>query len=120
MEERLSLLTRACREKRQITFFYDHYEADGKRHHELSPTGEELLYRLHPFYLLSADDRYCLLGNVDGREELSAFFVDLMDEITLLDEPARTQKSLESRASQVKPSDFLAVSRDWYVGEQEL
>lgn len=118
--ERLASIATACQEKKQISFYYDHYEADGKRHHGLTGGGEEKVYRLHPFHLVASDGRYCLLGSEEGREALSSFFVDLMDQVTLLDVPARLQKSLESADAQVKPTDFLAVSQDLYAGNQEL
>ncbi len=118
--ERLCLLNQALREKRQITFFYDHYEADGKRHHGVLPTGEEKLIHLHPFYLFAADERYCLLGSEEGKESMTSFFVDLMEEITVLSEAARTQKSLAGADAQVKPADFLTVSKAWYAGNPEV
>ncbi len=119
-KEPLSVISQALQEKKQISFYYDHYEADGKRHHGLTPGGEEKLHQIHPFFVVAADDRYCLLGSEEGREVISPFFVDLMDQVTLLDESARLQKSLESADAQVKPSDFFAVSRDLYAGNQEL
>ncbi len=120
VNETVALLSRAVQEKKQISFYYDHYEADGKRHHGLTGGGEEKLYQLHPFYVVAADGRYCLLGSEEGREMISFFYVDLMDQVTMLEAPSRSQKSLETTDAQVKPSEFVTVMKDFYSGSEEL
>ena len=61
--EVLALLTRALSQKKQVSFYYDHYEADGKKHHGYTVSGEDKLYRVSPYHLVASDDRYFLLGN---------------------------------------------------------
>ena len=102
VREALILLSQALCEKKQISFFYDHYEVDGKRHHGVSPSGEARCYIVHPFQVVASDDRYCLLCNVEGREDISYFFVDRMADIALLSAPARGQKSLAGADASAK------------------
>lgn len=116
VRETLVLLSQALCEKRQISFYYDHYEVDGKRHHGVSPSGEARCYIVHPFQVIASDDRYCLLCNVEGREDISYFFVDRMADIILLSAPARGQKSLAGADASAKLDELLVADRDIYTG----
>ena len=116
VRETLVLLSQALCEKRQISFYYDHYEVDGKRHHGVSPSGEARCYIVHPFQVIASDDRYCLLCNVEGREDISYFFVDRMADIMLLSAPARGQKSLAGADASAKLDELLVADRDIYTG----
>lgn len=78
-----------------ISFYYDHYEADGKRHHGYTVSGEDRIYRVSPYQITASDDRYFLLCNEEGSEDISVFKVDMMTDVTVLEEPARLQKSLK-------------------------
>ena len=116
VRETLVLLSQALCEKRQISFYYDHYEVDGKRHHGVSPSGEARCYNVNPFQVIASDDRYCLLCNVEGREDISYFFVDRMADITLLSAPARGQKSLAGADASAKLDELLVADREIYTG----
>ena len=116
VRETLVLLSQALCEKRQLSFYYDHYEVDGKRHHGVSPSGEARCYIVHPFQVIASDDRYCLLCNVEGREDISYFFVDRMADIMLLSAPARGQKSLAGADASAKLDELLVADRDIYTG----
>lgn len=116
----LALLSRAITQKKQISFYYDHYEADGKKHHGYTVSGEDKLYRVSPYQLAASDDRYFLLCNEEGSEGISIFKADMMSEVTVLEEPARLQKSLESVEQGGKLSDALFAYHGVYTGNPVL
>ena len=82
----------------------------------MSPSGEARCYIVHPFQVIASDDRYCLLCNVEGREDISYFFVDRMADIMLLSASARGQKSLAGADASAKLDELLVADRDIYTG----
>lgn len=115
--EALALLTRALSQKKQVSFYYDHYEADGKKHHGYTVSGEDKLYRVSPYHLVASDDRYFLLGNEEGSEGISVFKTDMMSDVTVTEEPARLQTSLESVAQGGKLLSSLFAYHGLYTGD---
>ena len=115
--EVLALLTRALSQKKQVSFYYDHYEADGKKHHGYTVSGEDKLYRVSPYHLVASDDRYFLLGNEEGSEGISVFKTDMMSQVTVTEEPARLQTSLESVAQGGKLLSSLFAYHGLYTGD---
>lgn len=118
-EEWLPLLSKAMGEKKQISFFYDHYEADGKRHHNCLLSGEEKRYQLNPYELIASDDCYYLLGNQEGRKTMSAFSLDLLSEVEISDIAATPQKDLDGQAGEERLTDYLTACRYIYEGYPE-
>lgn len=116
-EETLAVISRACSQKKKISFYYDHYEADGKRHHGRTLSGEDRLYRVSPYQIIASDDRYFLICNEEDREGISVFKVDMMAGASLLEEPMRPQKSLEGMEQGEKISDFLFARHGVYTGQ---
>lgn len=118
-EEWLPLLSAAIGEKKQISFFYDHYEADGKRHHNCTLSGEEKRYQLNPYGLIASDDRYYLLGNQEGRKDISAFSLALLCDVEISEIAATPQKELDSQAGEERLTDYLTACRFVYDGYPE-
>ena len=116
----LQQLTQGIKGKKQIRFHYDHYEADGKRHHNVSPSGEEKWYQMSPYQLISSDERYYILGNQEGLESISAFSLDLMSDVEILDIPLRLQKELQGQAKEERYIDFFRPCQAMYTGSQEI
>ena len=100
----IALLTTAGEGKRKISFYYDHYEADGKRHHGRLPSGEDRLLSVSPLLIIASDDRYALLAEKD-EGGIEVYFLDLMSDVKLLEDPASdtlTQAVPPVRAAGVK------------------
>ncbi len=116
VDRELEILSRACTQKKQIRFFYDHYEADGKKHHGRTVSGEDRRYQASPYRLIASDDRYVLLCNLEGSEEVSVFKVDFMAEIEILEEPVRLQTTLDSLEKGGKLTDYIFAYRGMYTG----
>ena len=116
VEAALETISGAITEKKRVTFFCDHYEADGKRHHNTRAPGEDRVYRVSPYQIIASDGQYVLLGSSDGSEEISAFPVNLMAEVSLSDEPLRPQKSLKTADRDGKLGDYLFARQELYSG----
>lgn len=112
----LAILSKAMNQKKMISFYFDHYEADGKRHHGYTISGEAKLYRASPYQIIATDERYVLLCNLEGSEEISIFRVDLMSDISILDTPARLQTTLSGLAEGEKLSDWVYPWHGIYTG----
>lgn len=118
-DETLAVLTEAIEKKRKVQFFYDHYEADGKRHHRRDMDGSDHVYRVSPYAIAASDGRYFLLGNIDGREGITSFAAELFDGVALLEEEARPQKTIRDVEAGIRVSDFLSVLNRTYAGPSE-
>ena len=112
----IALLTTAGEGKRKISFYYDHYEADGKRHHGRLPSGEDRLLSVSPLLIIASDDRYALLAEKD-EGGIEVYFLDLMSDVKLLEDPASdtlTQaqiQALKRRITCILRMKFSAGSR---------
>ena len=109
-DETLAVLAEAIENKKMIQFFYDHYEADGKRYHGKDIGGIDRVYRVSPYVVAASDGRYFLLGNIDEKDEITPFAVELLDSVSLLEEEARPQKTIPGAEMGIRVSDFLSVS----------
>lgn len=98
-DETLAVLAEAIENKKMIQFFYDHYEADGKRYHGKDIGGIDRVYRVSPYVVAASDGRYFLLGNIDEKDEITPFAVELLDSVSLLEEEARPQKTIPGRGN---------------------
>lgn len=118
-EALLSVIGTALSKKKKIAFYYDHYEADGKRHHDRTPSGEDRRYILSPFAVVASDDRYILLGNPEGSISLAAYFIDRISEEEILEEAAVQQKDVPLAAGE-KLVDYLYRQSAVYTGFPEI
>ena len=118
-ESLLSMASEAMREKKRLRFFYNHYEADGKKHHNDTPSGEDKVYEVSPYQLIASDGRYYLLGNQEGSEGISAFCLEMIADMEILNRPARLQKELDSQAREEKLSEFLMAYQGVHAGSLE-
>ncbi len=115
----VALLAAALQEKKKVSFYYDHFEADGKWHHDRSQSGEDRLHKVNPYAILSADGMYFLLGNEDGEEAVQIYRVLRMSSLTVLDEGARPQKSLRPLENGLYPAQYMTVHSRPFLGGPE-
>lgn len=118
-EALLTLVTAAVAEKKKISFYYDYYEADGKRYHGKSPSGEDRRYLVSPYAVVASDDRYILLGNAEGSMSVTSYFIDLMSEAEMTEEDLVPQKDVPLCAG-MKITDFLRRQSAVYTGFPEI
>ena len=71
--------------------------------------------------MAASDQRYFLLGNIDEKDEITPFAVELLDSVSLLEEEARPQKTIPGAEMGIRVSDFLSVlSRTYAVSYTHL
>lgn len=115
----VALLSEAISAKKQVTFFYDHYEADGKRHHNREFGNKDRRYVVNPYVVAASDHRYFFLGNKEGEEDIETFSVELMAEVEMTDRDARPQKTIRTVDGTLRPSDFFRPFNRTYTGRAE-
>ncbi len=119
-QDTLSVLSDAIGKKKQVQFFYDHYEADGKKHHGRMSDGKDRSYVVNPYVVAASDGRYFLLGSIDDKEEITAFAVELIAEAKMTDREVRPQKTIRGAETGIRTSDFLATVSRTYLGAPEV
>ena len=115
----LETISGAISQKKKITFYHDHFGVDGKIHHDEGKDGKEKLYTVSPYMIVASDYRFGLLFNEDGREDIYYFSLDLISNVTVLDEDARLQTKLREQEGSVRPADYLWSFRKLIFGESE-
>lgn len=115
----VDILSSAISEKKQVTFFYDHYEADGKRHHNRGFGNKEIRYVVNPYVVAASDQRYFFLGNKEGEENITTFSVELMADVEKTDIEARPPKSVRDVESVIRTSDYFMPFNRTYTGRAE-
>ncbi len=114
-----ALLARAIAEKKKILCWSDHFEADGKWHHDRDGGGQDRRLKMNPYALFGADGQYFLLGNLDGEEAVRMYRVGRLSGVEVTDEAARPQKSLAALEGGVWPAQFLEMGEEAYFGSPE-
>lgn len=115
----VGLLSEAIKEKKKVRFYYDHYEADGKWHHDRSLGGEDRVHKVNPYSIMAADGRYFLLGNHDGEETVRIYRISRMTHVEVLEETVRPSRSVQSLENGIHPSSYLSVRSKVYEGGEE-
>lgn len=112
-------LARAITEKKKVTFYYDHYEADGKRHPDRGMDGSDRLHKVNPYSLVSADGHYFLIGNDDGEETVRLYRVLRMSGLTVLEEAQRPSRSVAALENGLYPSQYISAQSQVFFGMEE-
>ena len=80
---------------KQVSFLYTSYGTDKKAHPRLNRRGEPLRYRVSPFQMAAANGRYYLIGCTEPYDDLSHYRLDRIEDIRLLDSPARPADTVQ-------------------------
>lgn len=114
------LLTEAVRDKKKVTFYYDHFEADGKWHHDRNQSGEDRRHKVNPYAVFSADGMYFLLGNDDSEEAVQIYRVSRMSSVEILSDDVRPQRSVRALENGISPGQYVAVRSRPFLGAPEI
>lgn len=114
-KETAALLTAAIAEKKKILCWTDHFEADGKWHHDRTGAGEERRLKLNPYALFAACGQYVLLANPDGEETARLYRLSRLSGVELTDEAARPQKSVDALEGGLAASAYLDAAETVYL-----
>jgi predicted DNA-binding transcriptional regulator YafY len=90
----VDILDEAIDRHRQVSFFYNRYDTDGKRHPQTNEDGSNFVYTVNPFQIVTANSRYYLICNTEPHSNISHYSLDKITEIKLLDNSAKPQKDV--------------------------
>lgn len=91
----IELLDKAISKGRKVTFKYTEYRTDKKIHVKARPDGTERIYIINPYQMAAKEGKYYLICNHDKYDDISNYRIDRIQDIKILDEPAKPFKSLK-------------------------
>ena len=91
----IEILDEAIGHRKQVSFQYTSIGLDKKQHPRLNEDGIAKVYTVSPYQIAAANGRYYLICNTDPHDNVSHYRLDRIEEIQLLDTPARPQKSVQ-------------------------
>lgn len=106
----IDVLDDAIAHNRKVKFKYLDYDTDLKQHPKKDKNGKDREYIVSPYQMAAKEGKYYLICNYDPYNDISNYRVDRIAGIELLDEKAKTFKSL-------KGSDGLNLDLAKYMNE---
>ena len=91
----VEVIDKAITEKKQIAFRYTSFGTDKKQHPRLNDDGNVKEYTVSPYQIAVANGRYYLICNTEPHDNVSHYRLDRIDDIQLLDTPARPAKTVQ-------------------------
>lgn len=114
------LAARAITEKKKFSFYYDHYEPDGKWHHDRSRDGTDRRYKVNPYALVAAAGHYFLIANPDGAETVEVYQLLRIAEPEIEEAAQRPMKSVAALENGLAPAQFLETHAKTFCAVPEL
>lgn len=102
--------------RRMVTFYINENSPDGKWRHQVSPSGADRLYAVSPYIVLAADSRYYLIGNEDDTEQVKAYPLERLAEVTVQEQEARALKTLPGFENGLKAIECAQAMADLFFG----
>ncbi len=112
----IDTVNRAIAANKQITFLYHHQIIVGQN--AQLDKGRE--FRISPYALLWANDKYYLAGNYDKYDTVSNFRLDRMKRAAISELDSRPFSEVSPYCNYFDTADYLRKSFNMYRGEQEL
>lgn len=112
----IDAVNRAISANKQITFVY--YHRIIVDHKAQMDQGRE--FRISPYALLWANDKYYLAGNYDKYDSVSNFRLDRMKHAAVTELDSRPFSQVSSYRNHFDTADYLRKSFNMYNGEQEM
>lgn len=88
----IEILDEAISTGKQVSFLYDEYGTDKKKHHKKSKDGLHREYIVNPYQMVATNGRYYLIANYDKYDDISYYRLDRIVEIHLLDSKVKDKK----------------------------
>lgn len=112
----IDTVNRAIAANKQITFLYHHRIISGQK--AQLDKGRE--FRISPYALLWANDKYYLAGNYDKYDNVSNFRLDRMKHAAVTEQNSRAFSEVSPYRNYFDTADYLRKSFNMYSGEQEM
>ena len=82
----VEMIDEAVEENKKITFHYNYYKEDKKKHKYKNGEGKDREYIVSPYYVVSSNDRYYLICNHESNDELHNYRLDRIVDMSILKE----------------------------------
>lgn len=112
----IDAVNRAISSNRQITFMY-HHRIIVEQKAQLDKGRE---FRISPYALLWANDKYYLAGNYDKYDTVGNFRLDRMKHVVMTKQDSRPFSEVSPYRNYFDTADYLRKSFNMYNGEQEM
>ncbi len=90
----IEVLDEAIANGKKVSFQYEEYGIDKKRHPRMNDIKETRQYIVNPFQMVATNGRYYLIGNYDKYDNISHYRLDRIAEIKLLEVPIKSKKEI--------------------------
>ena len=90
----VDILDEAINKQKKVSFNYIEYGTDKQRHPKLDKFKKIRKYTVSPYQMAAKDDKYYLICNNDWFDNLSNYRVDRIENIQILDTPAKPFEEL--------------------------
>jgi len=111
----IDIVDRAITARRQITFLY--IKRDASKREIPQRSGER--YRVSPYALIWMQDRYYMVCNMEGRNDITHFRLDRMRSVRSDMAPWRHFGEVSEYKTEFKVSEYAAHCMNMYGGEAE-
>lgn len=78
-----------------MEFHYADFGTDKKLHPRTGSDGSVRVYRVNPYQMVAVNGRYYLIGNYDKYDNLSHYRLDRIQDIRILDTPAKPSRAVK-------------------------
>ena len=89
------ILDEAIEKGLQVRFHYCKYGTDKKLHKQLRSDGSVREYVINPYQMAAREGKYYLICNFEGKPRITHYRIDRIDDISILDTPARRFEQVE-------------------------
>ena len=113
----IEILDEAISQRKQVAFQYTSVGLDKKQHPRLNDDGSVKVYTVSPYQIAAANGRYYLICCTDLHDTVSHYRLDRIEEILLLDTPARPQKTVQGLEHGLNLPKHMAEHLYMFPGE---
>lgn len=113
----IEVLDQAISQKRQVSFYYNHYDVDMKMHPRRGKDGEIRTYIVNPYQIVATNGRYYLICNYDKYDNVSNYRLDRITEIKMLDTPAKPMEKVVGLGKGLNLTKHMVESIYMFSGE---
>ena len=113
----IEILDEAISQRKQVSFQYTSVGLDKKQHPRLNDDGSVKVYTVSPYQIAAANGRYYLICCTDLHDNVSHYRLDRIEEILLLDTPARPQKTVQGLEHGLNLPKHMAEHLYMFPGE---
>ena len=113
----IEIIDDAISQRKQVSFQYTSVGLDKKQHPRLNDDGSAKKYTVSPYQIAAANGRYYLICCTDPHDNVSHYRLDRIEEIQLLDAPARRQNTVQGLEQGLNLPKHMAEHIYMFPGE---